>query len=346
MASEWDRIEFTLQNDEFWSFITEESNEMPTRIEYIFNAMAKKSSSDDDYYTFRYFIERLEESSVRVIWSEVKTYFMTFEDWFNDRELFHLIGYLVICGEKVEQIKEFARGKSKAEFKKHVNNKISNHVKYNISELDYEYKPREITKVLLLFNIITILKMKGYNARFSFNSYKKEKWSLEHIHAQNTEGLSTVKQWMAWIEEHLKSLERINPTTFKDTIEKMKSFNETNITAEKFNILFQEVGDCIKDQFSDDMHLISNLALLDRNSNSKLNNSFFDVKRELIVSMDKNGEFIPLCTRNVFLKYYSKNANELHFWGPQDRRDYYEEIIHTLHQYVPLQSEVSVNANN
>jgi uncharacterized protein with ParB-like and HNH nuclease domain len=340
VASERDRIEFTLQNDEFWSFINKEFNEMPTRIEYIFNAMAKKTLSSDDYFTFRYFNERLKKSSVQEIWSEVKIYFMTFEDWFNDRELFHLIGFLVLCGEKVENIKDYAEGKSKiesgnklikeqskakskTELRNYINTKIKQHVNFKISELDYENNPSEIKKILLLFNIETILKMKGYNTRFSFNAYKREKWSIEHIHAQNTEGLSTVKQWMTWIEEHIMSLERINPNKFKDVIDEMKLIDETNINIEVFNRLFEEVQSCFKDQLSDDMHLINNLALLDRDSNSKLNNSFFDVKRELIVKMDKEGYFIPPCTRNVFLKYYSKNATQMHYWGPEDRNDYY-----------------------
>lgn len=346
IASEWDRIEYTLQNDEFWSFINKEFNDMPTRIEYIFNAMAKKSSRGDDFYTFRYFNERLRQRSVQEIWDEVKAYFLTFEDWFNDRELFHLIGYLVTCGERIEQLKDAAEGKSKTEFRKYIDNKIRQHVNYKISELDYEKNSNEIKKVLLLFNIETILRMKTHNYRFSFNSYKRGKWSIEHIHAQNTDGLSTVKQWMAWIEDHIKSLERINANKYKEVIERMKSINEDNISAELFNKLFEEVQNCFKDQFSDDMHLINNLTLLDKDLNSRLGNSFFDVKRDIIIKMDKEGYFIPICTRNVFLKYYSKNASHLYFWGPEDRKDYYDEIIHTLQKYLPNQAEVNSDANN
>ena len=346
IASEWDRIEYSLQNDEFWSFINRDLNDMQTRIEFIFNSMAKKSITGDDYFTFRYFSKRLEEQTIQSIWDEVKAYYMTFEDWFNDRVLFHLIGYLVACGEKIDQLKAISEGKTKTEFKEYITNKIKEHVDYQISELDYENRPNDIKKVLLLFNIETILKMKGYNTRFSFDTYKKEKWSLEHIHAQNSEGLSTVKQWVSWIEEHIKSLERINPEKYKDVIKRMKEVNGEDITAEEFNKIFEEVQQCFKEQFSDDMHLINNLALLDRDSNSKLNNSFFDVKRDIIVKRDKEGYFIPPCTRNVFLKYYSKNASQLHFWGPEDRKDYYEEIIRTLDKYLPLQSEVSPDANN
>lgn len=346
IANEWDRIEYSLQNDEFWSFINKDLSDMPTRIEFIFNAMAKKNITGDDYFTFRYFIRRLETQSIQDIWDEVKAYYLSFEDWFNDRVLFHLIGYLVTCGEKIDQLKVASEGKTKTQFNDFITNKIKQHVNYQIYELDYENKPSEIKRILLLFNIETILKMKGYSTWFSFDSYKREKWSIEHIHAQNSEGLSTVKQWISWIEEHIKSLERIDQKKYKDVIQRIKRVSGDNLTSEEFNKIFDEVQGCFKEQFSDDMHLISNLALLDRDSNSKINNSIFDVKRDIIVKRDKEGYFIPPCTRNVFLKYYSKNASQLHFWGSEDRNDYYREIIETLSKYLPLQSEVNLDANN
>ena len=44
--------------------------------------------------------------------------------------------------------------------------------------------------------------------------------------------------------------------------------------------------------------------------------------------MDKNGEYIPVCTRRVFLKYYTKSSDhQLHFWSDQDRTAYLDAII-------------------
>lgn len=344
IASEWDRIEYALQDDEFWNFINRDLNDMPTRIEFIFNVMANKNIASDEYYTFRYFSHRLEKESVQDIWDEVKEFYMTFEDWFNDRILFHLIGYLVTLGEKIEQLKIVSEGKTKTEFNQYIINRIKEQLKFDISNLDYENNSNEIKKVLLLFNIETILNMKGHNMRFSYDSYKKEKWSIEHIHAQNSEGLSTVKQWTSWIEEHIRSLERINAKKYRILIQKMGMISD-KLTLEEFNKIFEEVKDCFKDDFSDDMHLINNLTLLDKDSNSKLNNSFFDVKRNIIIQRDKKGYFVPPCTRNVFLKYYSKNASQLHFWGPEDRKGYFDEIRSTLSKYISQPPEVKEDAN-
>ena len=41
LASEWDFIEYSLQNDDFWYFINKEKNEKSTRIEFIFGLIAK-----------------------------------------------------------------------------------------------------------------------------------------------------------------------------------------------------------------------------------------------------------------------------------------------------------------
>ena len=74
---------------------------------------------------------------------------------------------------------------------------------------------------------------------------------------------------------------------------------------------------------TDYIHSLSNMALLGRDDNSALNNSTFDVKRDKILEMDKKGDYIPICTRRVFLKYYTQSAhNQIHFWGEEDRKDY------------------------
>ena len=66
------------------------------------------------------------------------------------------------------------------------------------------------------------------------------------------------------------------------------------------------------------MHSISNLALLNISDNVALSNSTFDVKRNIIIEMDKRGQFIPFCTKMVFLKYYtSSEYNQLHFGDKQ-----------------------------
>ena len=83
------------------------------------------------------------------------------------------------------------------------------------------------------------------------------------------------------------------------------------------------------------MHSISNMALLNSVDNAALNNSTFDVKRNEIIEMDKKGQYIPFCTKMVFLKYYTPSEdNQLHFWGQADRIAYVKAINDVLADYI------------
>ena len=77
------------------------------------------------------------------------------------------------------------------------------------------------------------------------------------------------------------------------------------------------------------------MALLNTQDNAALNNSTFDVKRNQIVEMIKEGKFIPYCTQMVFLKYYTpSNVNQVHFWGQADRDSYVKAINDVLKDYI------------
>ena len=52
--------------------------------------------------------------------------------------------------------------------------------------------------------------------------------------------------------------------------------------------------------------------------------------------MDKEGQYIPFCTKMVFLKYYTPSGeNQLHFWGLADRIAYVKAINKVLESYLP-----------
>lgn len=73
-------------------------------------------------------------------------------------------------------------------------------------------------------------------------------------------------------------------------------------------------------------HLLDNMALLSCPDNSRLNNAIFPVKRDRVIEMELEGRFIPPCTRNVFLKIYSKADTQPYFWSKEDKNDYIREI--------------------
>ena len=55
--------------------------------------------------------------------------------------------------------------------------------------------------------------------------------------------------------------------------------------------------------------------------------------------MDRDGDYIPTCTKNVFMKYYSSSDTKLHFWADEDRRCYIEAMNNVLYHYEYLEGE-------
>ena len=86
---------------------------------------------------------------------------------------------------------------------------------------------------------------------------------------------------------------------------------------------------------------IANLALIQCSKNSALGNSTFDVKRNKIIKMANNGEFIPLCTMRIFLKYYTNSQkNQIRCWSLQDMKSYISAINEVLKNYLSMPVEL------
>ena len=89
----------------------------------------------------------------------------------------------------------------------------------------------------------------------------------------------------------------------------------------------------------ENINTIANLTLLDKDTNSRISNNYFDTKRRELIKAEKEGLYIPICTKNVFLKFYSKNPNHIYFWTNEDRRDYRNAMEKDLQEFVGSESE-------
>lgn len=346
IANEWDMIENTLQDDRVWYFINRQYSKQPeVRIEYIFDSINFSDyETNGEFATFYKFNEMLKTMSVDDVWKKIKDFFQTIMEWYNNQIYFHLIGF--ITSRKLNSIEDLiyeyrACNYSKSEFLDSIKKTIKRKM-YKIGDigvLDYNDDAENINTVLLLFNVITVMKKSNAYSRFRFDEYQKNEWSLEHIHAQKSEGiLNSTDAMLAWIDEHLLSfktfVDQEGSDRYKKIVKQLEKFDRSHITQDSFTRLFDEICKEIESDYGTDLDNISNLALLDRNTNSALSNSFFDVKRRIIVEKDRNGEFIPICTRNVFLKYYSEDASQIHYWSQKDRSNYLQAIKNTLGEFL------------
>ncbi|SDX55019.1 Protein of unknown function DUF262 [Lutibacter oricola] len=340
IATSWDTIENELRNNDFWAFLTNKSaNEYPTRIELLFDLMSeKKSDSRDKFHTFYHFSNEIKEHSALGVWKDILKYYLVLKEWYQKRELYHKVGYLVAIGKSLQTIIQESKELTKTQFKESLDSQIKEELDLSVDqvfELSYDNKNDyyKIDKILLLFNVETVRLLQNSTEMYSFENYKSNNWSLEHIHAQQSEGLNKKEDQQEWLTLHKKSL---NSVQFSEEIQQKVNElvlkideNYNALTKEIFDGLFVEVFELLSDN-SDRSYVdsMSNMALLSVANNAALNNATFDVKRNRILEMDKNGEYIPICTRRVFLKYYTNSLDhQLHFWGEEDRKAYINAMI-------------------
>lgn len=376
IIEEWDIIEKQLWDDKFWSFIKKEKNsdDYSCRIEYIFDLISKKTSNQkDSLYTYLEFDGMLKSGAVKDLWDlwlKVETYFSLLIAWYNDRYYYHKIGFLTTeLGSSVliEMLSE-STNVSKKEFKKTIEGRINSAIhdkkKPGRKILDYTYKDdyNMLKRVLFLYNVESTYKQ-GLEF-FPFERYKDYEWTLEHIHAQNSERIdhSIKDKWVEWFDENKKVLERLSSRLPNDeNLTLLISFfnNEYNrLINYKDKYTFNDVTkvfDLVLKYFNDlsaqegtptVMHGISNMALLSGSTNASIGNSVFEVKRQMIMDDDAKGNYIPLCTRKVFLKYYNKNdknftVQQNFYWSDKDRKHYLEDIKEVLKPYIDAENQQS-----
>lgn len=139
----------------------------------------------------------------------------------------------------------------------------------------------------------------------------------------------------------------------KEAIELLRECEETKQTFEeeqrdknnRFDSVYTKVNKYYtrrKDGVSEDVDLagidkdsIGNLALLDCGTNRSYGNAPYPYKRFCIINRDKSGKFIPLCTKNLFLKFYTSSDQDSSQidnirWHDHDKECYMNAIIQKL----------------
>ncbi len=360
IASEWDNIEKTLQDKAFWLFIYNPNNPLKydNRIEYIFDLIKGRTKDSEYYHTFNQFYKdfstnlKNEKPDIDKLWLEIKRYFLTFEEWYKNYLLFHHVGYLIECGISINTIKNHSSGKNKDDFKTYLRDEIRKQIDCNIDEIEYGNK--SIKKILLLFNIQSVLQTQKSDMRFPFHKYKSENWDIEHICSQTDKDING-KNRLPWVNDILEyftgthNLEKakdiitdieVNKGIETDILEICNSLvnlkEEEEFKDEKFLYSYKLVQKYFKeDKQTEEKDSISNLALLDSTTNRSYGNSFFPIKRKRIIENDSKGIFVPIATKNLFLKYYSNKLGEVMYWNNNDAKDYMEAIKNTLEDFLP-----------
>lgn len=349
LAVEWNEYD----NEKFVCYIDENGERVkPKHFEFLvfdkyITELKNNNANNDALYP------------VEEIWKKVKDIFNTIYYWYSDHTLYHYIGYWFATERNKNKILlELANNKDDKDLfldaiKKRIGSKIKIRKRHKetdsiktLDQLHYGVDNQEIINILLLFNIETLVKYKKENARFPFHLFKKEKiTSIEHIHPQNPEEINTDEsRALDWIDSHLKSLSVIKESLNLDENSILELENivddlnmlQSNYDKDLFiNSYTKTVNfyNQVTDFKENEVHSLYNLALVDKDTNSKLNNSFFDIKRNLLKENTLK-RYIPICTERAFGKYYSKDSKDLIFWNDSDRKSYFKEIEKVYNSFV------------
>jgi len=349
ISTQWDTMENELHDDGFWYFITNKKADLyPTRIELLFDLMANKADDDRERLrTFFWFMDQVKSDEFKDkkinLWKQVIENFQRLKEWYKDHELYHKIGYIIAARqETLSELKSKSSTMSKTAFRDSLDRYIAESIRFkkDFQELSYTNDYNDIEKLLLLFNVESVRQNGDKSMRFPFDKHKKQAggWSLEHIHAQQSQGMNKQEQWNEWLNLHVISLRNIDAVKHAELIAEIEQRDRENINGEQFEELFKKIIDALEfDKNLDYINALENMALLGKFENSALNNSTFDVKRDKILEMDKRGDYIPICTRRVFLKYYTpSDKNQLHFWGEEDRKAYMKAMNEVLKSYLSI----------
>jgi hypothetical protein len=145
------------------------------------------------------------------------------------------------------------------------------------------------------------------------------------------------KRWLEQFEDYLGGEAPSIHELRRDFASEARALREAGkFDAEAFTRFFarvQEEYDPHEDGGFETDNGIGNLTLLDAATNRSYGNAIFPVKRKTIIALDKVGRFVPLCTKNVFLKYYSHTVDRMLVWDRPDAEAYAEAILERLTKF-------------
>lgn len=374
IASEWYAYEQQLSVPKFWHFISPyDAQSTPPSIRLLLELAARDLQSATSYqnttvlwdskkYThpcYTIFSDYLQGYSgearlkkIGEVWERIYTIFALISEWYEDQELYHHIGYLM-CTEPSKRITllrkllKQAKTCTAPEFKASLRREIGKKIEaICLNELSYEERPADIHWVLLLHNIHQHI-FTSEQIRFPFDLYTKEKWSLEHIYAQQSEPLRNREEQIGFIKEHIATFREEAFGDDEETssliveLESIRSQIQELDKKESERSLFENALELITafevKHMGDtgSLHGLQNLCLLSRGVNSALSNRTFARKREVMreIVMTATQEYVPMATRRVFLKYYSASPKDNAYWRREDAEAYMEHIRSVCKHY-------------
>jgi hypothetical protein len=230
--------------------------------------------------------------------------------------------------------------------------------------------------LLLLHNVESVIQQglivqKEYGqsvfTKFPFNLYKKEKWDVEHIDSNTSNELTSFNEQKEWL---LTTYIISTDEQRKDIKNFCLNMQDNDNEAERkriFDKLAQEIlpeGNAEEYLDEEEKNMVWNFTLLDESTNRSYGNAIFPAKRRTIIGKEQGvyypiptfnkekgfevpverkskSAFIPPCTKQAFMKYYSPTSGSMVAWTKNDAEAYLKNIYRILSQKFKVKDYVS-----
>ena len=291
MACEWDEVEYKLQNEEFFSFITtkysiysKEYNRIELLLD-LYTGTTKIDKEKDEHATFNRIAYKVDKDhlTIREVWNGILQVFNRLLCWYEDNYLYNLIGFLVENkgDNELSSIWKDCIGKSTNEFKDCIRKKVLETMPSEKDVRNLVYKDPMTKNILLLFNILSMMSkltspqlneyMFVFDDKFHFDLYKQENWDKEHIHATASQTLQSKVEWVNWLkglDERQVKVKLQNHSSFSEyydwilkaqkvSSEEYESIKEDKhpvfkqLTKEDFKIMYETIVKALEDETLD-----------------------------------------------------------------------------------------------
>ena len=190
----------------------------------------------------------------------------------------------------------------------------------------------------MLYNIEYLVQKKESYTRFPFKLFKDENWDIEHIDSQTLNELNDKRAQDAWILGTISDIEDLfsdseEPILTEEEKNKLNAYvAQKNADQDQFNELKGIIEEKVKEtrNSSEIKDCIGNLTLLSSKINRSYGNAIFPQKRKEIIEKESEGRFVPICTKNVFLKNFNSGITKSVYWTENDIQVYTADIIRVL----------------
>lgn len=264
----------------------------------------------------------------------------TLQDWFQDRTIYHLLGYLFFQGNssksKALSFREaweiWNTSSTREAFVEKLLKKTRATLEQNDERIDftdinenwYSQHPTLLLRSLILMDVIHA--SKNNRAFMPPAGFSKTNNDIEHIFPQRPKEPADKKAYIEFLNEHVVP----NGESHFDT-----THFSTQLTDKDY---LQEVDQFIAQHTRDiKTHSLGNLVLLYSSLNRSLKNATYAIKRARIITHFNEGHYIQPHTFHVFVRYFNNEAGENHdlqHWTNQDIKANTEAIATSIHEFL------------